>query len=555
MLFLLMILFSSLCAKEESFLLMEGVCKKPLAEIGPLIDKRVSPCSTFKIPLSLIGFDTGLLQDEQNPILFFQEGFDDFLSSWKEPQTPKSWMKQSCVWYSRVLAEKIGIPLFSSYLTYFAYGNQDMSGGLTQAWLGSSLLISPREQVHFLQNMLNKQLPISAYAIEETKKLLFIDEFPNGSKFFGKTGWSGSSNLETNNELGWFVGWVEKENTFFPFAYNIVDTKIDLGERIPRVKELLFKAGLMEIAKKNNLSHAARNTVTGAIEAASKRIIEKGDLPYASTTKQLELLKSLSEFEFGRFLLERGGLNGYWTNYAIKHPHIGRLTGLNSENQPFTDLESFLLDKSPFCLATQQRFEIFKREIQKRLHNDISLASIPCGLSAELLDLDFSQISDFSIFGIDIDFDSLSQSEKIAKTLGLNSYCQFIQKDAWHLNFEEKFNIITSNGLSIYEPDNKKIIELYHQFFLALKPNGYLITSFLTPPPNTPTKTEWDLKAVNPEDALLQKIIFFDILESKWQVFRSEELVKSQLLEAGFSEIEIFYDKAHIFPTIVAKKS
>jgi len=60
---------------------------------------------------------------------------------------------------------------------------------------------------------------------------------------------------------------------------------------------------------------------------------------------------------------------------------------------------------------------------------------------------------------------------------------------------------------------------------------------------------------VNMQDALLQKIVFVDILDCKWQIFRAEETVKSQLHMVGFDEIEIIYDTAHIFPTIIAKKS
>lgn len=307
-------------------------------------------------------------------------------------------------------------------------------------------------------------------------------------------------------------------------------------------------------AEETNLSHAERNTLAGAIKSIENKIKHRGDLSYISVVRQLQLLQALSEFELGRFLLQRGGLNGYWTNYVINHPKQGRLTGLNSENQPFPQLELFLLDQAPTCLATQQRFEIFKREIQKRLHDNITLASIPCGLTADLLDLNFSQTPHFSIYGIDIDPESLSQSQQIAENVGLSNHCQFLQQDAWALGHEEKFDIITSNGLSIYEPDNKKVVDLYHQFFLALKPNGCLITSFLTPPPIPGTKTEWDLKVVNSDHALLQKIVFSDILDCKWQTFRSEESVRSQLLEAGFTEIEVFYDQAHIFPTIVAKK-
>jgi hypothetical protein len=57
------------------------------------------------------------------------------------------------------------------------------------------------------------------------------------------------------------------------------------------------------------------------------------------------------------------------------------------------------------------------------------------------------------------------------------------------------------------------------------------------------------------QDVLLQKIVFADILDSKWQVFRSEEIVKSQLQMSGFEEIEIIYDIGHIFPAVIAKKS
>lgn len=228
--------------------------------------------------------------------------------------------------------------------------------------------------------------------------------------------------------------------------------------------------------EETNLSHTERNTLPEAIESIAKKIKQRGDLAYISVARQLELLQSLSQFELGRFLLQRGGLNGYWTDYIINHPKQGRLTGLNSENQPFTQLELFLLDQAPTCLATQQRFEIFKREIQNRLHDGVILASIPCGLTADLLDLDFSQIPHFSIYGIDIDPESLIQSQKIAENLSIADDCQFVQRDAWALGYEKKFDIITSNGLSIYEPDNTKILALYHHFFLALKPNGCLVT-------------------------------------------------------------------------------
>src|SRR5215469_5009547 len=119
---------------EETFLLINGVSNEKVLELGPHINKRVTPCSTFKIALSLMGYDKEILKDEKTPTWSFQEGYDNFLESWKNPQTPQSWMKTSCVWFSRVLATQLGLENMQEYLALLEYGNQDISGGLTKAW-------------------------------------------------------------------------------------------------------------------------------------------------------------------------------------------------------------------------------------------------------------------------------------------------------------------------------------------------------------------------------------------------------------------------------------
>lgn len=234
-----------LCAAEENFLLIDGMSHDTIIEFGPGVDERMTPCSTFKIALSLMGFDSGILIDEENPVWLYQEGYDDFLESWKSPQTPRSWLKVSCIWYSKMLTMHLGMEKFQTYLTVLDYGNHDASGGLTNAWLTSSLKISPREQVTFLQKMIRGQHRISSYAVEMTKKLLFLEEMPNEWKLFGKTGWSRSLNHpDGENELRWFVGWIEHNNDFLPFAYNIRANQIDISQTIPRVKQLVIKCNL-----------------------------------------------------------------------------------------------------------------------------------------------------------------------------------------------------------------------------------------------------------------------------------------------------------------------
>lgn len=232
---------------EENFLLINGVSDEQIIALGSHIDERITPCSTFKIALSLMGFNAGILQDEKSPTWLFQDGYDDYLESWRSPQTPQSWIKSSCIWYSQELAKQLEKDM-QSYLAILQYGNQDMSGGLTKAWVCSSLKISAKEQVHLIQTMMQGTLSLSSRAIQMTKALLFIEELPGRWKLFGKTGWSGSTIGADgkNREIGWFVGWVEKDHDFFPFAYNIrEEKKINLAKRIPRVKQLLKDSNVM----------------------------------------------------------------------------------------------------------------------------------------------------------------------------------------------------------------------------------------------------------------------------------------------------------------------
>lgn len=227
-------IFLATISAEESFILLDK-SGSVLKKMGAHLEERITPCSTFKIALSLMGFDSGILKNEKEPVWLFQDGFDDYLESWKSPQNPESWMSTSCVWFSRKLSLNLGMDQLNHYLEILNYGNQNMSGGLTNAWLSSSLQISPREQAIFIQRLVQEDFLLSLDAIRMTKQLLFLEEMSNGWKLFGKTGWSGAS----EPEKGWFIGWLQKGEEFYPFAYINIDKKINLSRRIPRVKELL----------------------------------------------------------------------------------------------------------------------------------------------------------------------------------------------------------------------------------------------------------------------------------------------------------------------------
>lgn len=289
------------------------------------------------------------------------------------------------------------------------------------------------------------------------------------------------------------------------------------------------------------ISHSDQNKKKFEIAEYRQKLEKKENLTLP-LDKSLELLDQLSEFELGRFLLTNKGLNGYWTSYAILH---------GPKKESLTILEKWLLHSAPVVKATQERFRVFQQKLQSELRDNINIASIPCGIMDDLIGLNISGHNNITFTGIDFDDESLELAKQNSNSNKDAKYV-FLKKDAWHLGIESKYDIITSNGLNIYEPKNDRVIDLYRNFYKALSPGGMLITSFLTPPPALSEESTW--QNFNKEDLVKQKAIFADIIEANWQSFRTEKETIDQLTQAGFIDINITYDTQRMFPTITAKK-
>jgi len=194
-------------------------------------DRRVTPASTFKIPIALMGFDAGFLKSEHDPVLPFREGYPDWIKSWRTDTDPAAWLKNSVVWYSQQITRAIGKEKFERYVAAFGYGNGDVSGkdGLTTAWLSSTLRISPKEQLAFLRKIVRRELPIAPDAYEKTSRLVDFGVRPGGWQVFGKTGAGfpvdDVGKTDRTKPYGWFVGWAVKGERTVVFARLIQDQK------------------------------------------------------------------------------------------------------------------------------------------------------------------------------------------------------------------------------------------------------------------------------------------------------------------------------------------
>ncbi len=214
---LLFILFLSLIAQEPDFGEYDGSAvvldlnSSKRSIFGIRADEQLNPCSTFKILNSMIALDAKVIKDENETIRW--DGVAREYGMWNHDHSMRSAITVSAVWFYQELARRIGAKRMQEYASKVHYGNADTSHTLTDFWLGSgSLKISPNEQVDFLAHILHNNLPFSHRAMSIVKDIITLEKH-EGYQFAGKTG--------SCNGVGWFVGFMVKENHTQVFAFNI----------------------------------------------------------------------------------------------------------------------------------------------------------------------------------------------------------------------------------------------------------------------------------------------------------------------------------------------
>lgn len=182
-------------------------------------DRRMTPASTFKLPLAVMGHDSGLLTDAETPVMTIRPGDPDWGGpAWRAPVTPRDWLEHSVVWYSQRLTHSLGSERLARYARDLGLGNADVSGdagfdnGLDRSWIASSLAISPREQSAFIRGLVLGRLPVSPEAHEKTRAIVPVTKL-GPWRLHGKTGGAYPRNADRSfnraRGIGWYVGWAE----------------------------------------------------------------------------------------------------------------------------------------------------------------------------------------------------------------------------------------------------------------------------------------------------------------------------------------------------------
>jgi len=223
--------------RQGCFVLYDSQDKRTIRYNPKQCAERFSPCSTFKIPHTVIALHTGVASGPEFSLRW--DGIKRGLSAWNQDQTLRSAFQGSVVWFYQELARRVGQQRESQLVRQFEYGNADTSGGTTNFWLQSSLLISADEQVAFLRRLWEDGLPASRDAQRVTRELMELSR-GDGRVLYGKTGTGGDRKADIAT-LGWFVGCVRRgERTVF-FATRITGERDASGRVARKITEAILE--------------------------------------------------------------------------------------------------------------------------------------------------------------------------------------------------------------------------------------------------------------------------------------------------------------------------
>lgn len=212
----------------------------------PRLSEALPPCSTYLLPHFAIALGTGVLKDNASTIAFDATkypGSEIWPTSWKRDQTYDSALRDSVQWYAQELSTRLGTARLAQNLKRIKYGNADISGGLTNFWMSSSLKVTSFEQLDFLRNFRDGKLGFNPRITKALQDALVIERTPDYT-IYGKYG---SCPMPDGKYLGWLVGYVERPGKVYYYALNLDGKSLAdfAGARLQIVKGSMQELGFI----------------------------------------------------------------------------------------------------------------------------------------------------------------------------------------------------------------------------------------------------------------------------------------------------------------------
>lgn len=201
---------------------------------------RFVPASTYKVAHSLIGLSTGAVKSADEVLPY--GGKPQRFKAWEHDMSLREAIRASNVPVYQELARRIGLQRMRANLARMDYGNGEVGQVVDNFWLVGPLEISALEQTRFLARLAQGELPFPEQ-VQATVRDMTLMEHGQDWELHGKTGWC----FDCTPELGWWVGWVKRDERLYTFALNIdmPGGEADIGKRVELGKAALKALGVL----------------------------------------------------------------------------------------------------------------------------------------------------------------------------------------------------------------------------------------------------------------------------------------------------------------------
>jgi beta-lactamase class D len=176
-----------------------------------IAETRFPPMSTFKIPNTMIGLQTGVITGEDFSLEW--DGVKRDIPDWNRDHDLASALKYSVVWYYQEVARRIQPRRMKRWLDRIDYGNRETGKVVDRFWLDGPLAISAVEQVTFLRRLHAGDFPFKRQNLSILLRLIELDRGPRWI-LRGKTGLGRID----KGSVGWLVGSVDRDGRRWIYA-------------------------------------------------------------------------------------------------------------------------------------------------------------------------------------------------------------------------------------------------------------------------------------------------------------------------------------------------
>ncbi len=180
--------------------------------------ERLSSGTSFEIPNSLIGIQTGKISNENTALLTD--------SDQNKSLTFKEAFHNSNLPFFQALARQVGKDTMKVWVDSLHYGNKNITGPVDSFWLNNHLKISPDEQLGLVSKLYFEQLPFQKYAQQMVQDQMLQED----NTLYQLSYATGTGDDESNNSFAWVLGWIiENRHVYFFVTYiTSPDKNIDM---------------------------------------------------------------------------------------------------------------------------------------------------------------------------------------------------------------------------------------------------------------------------------------------------------------------------------------